>query len=792
LATNHEGIILHMMYANAGNAGRGALPGRGRLAGFLLVVLALLGAWILASCTKDEFGGKHAANLPPDTWVASGPPDSSVSGFQVHFFWGGFDPDGSVRRFEYLITDNGPGGFDPADTVGYEKWKWIEIGDSVFTVKADLPDLGDPNGQTFIRSHTFLVRAVDGEGIADPTPAYRSFTASTLAPEVDILTPENPRPGDIHYLPNSVTFTWEATDEGGTLAADSVRWGVFRAGDNTPQALQAMLDTLHRRNDDPLWGPWISYSAPEDSGKRTLISNLEFPPTNFYALVVQAKDLAAAITPTFDVRRNVRKIGTKRPSGPLLYVQERFIGTVRFLGLDQSPSILAIPSGLPLNFTWEADASADGQTIAGFRYGWDITDPNDPEEWPVASDPLLKRAPTVVWNFGQHLLLVEAKDNAGAITMARIQVNIVPFPMDRPVLWVDDSRDANLCTDEQRRPLDYCDEEHDAEWLEVLQHVDGFEAERDVYEVSERNFQAPPVELIGHYQNIIWNTGGVEQGTQPDALSRLIRFIPQCVATGKVEVNSLASLLGKGGHLWLCGKYALSMSVPGGQSGSGGRFPVVLRTELAQQCARPGQVDTSGVTSFPYEHIGLVALDRSTGIEGQLRDGVARRTARDDGLFEAQAINPDFPELDSLDVAGGGSIPIGIPTLTGKELFVGPGGGYRDPLNGERIGFASTDILDSQYWLQRSDVNEPLHREVFVPLWRHTTRGTSILMRNVEVNGGWSTVHAWRQAELPGGQKGVMAKSLYMGFEPYYFEFEQFERLANYVLFKEWQLRYRP
>jgi hypothetical protein len=758
------------------------------------VALVLGGA--LVGCDTG-FENPPMGNEAPQTWVASGPPDSSNSEFRVHLYWGGFDPDGAVSYFEYVITDNGPGGFDPADTTGRDKWTRIEIGDTVFTVKADLPeDPGNQNNRNFFRSHTFFVRAVDEHGQEDPSPAYRSFTALTLAPEVDILTPVNPRPGDIHALPNNVTFTWEATDEGGTLPADSVRWAVFKAGTDNAQALERLVDTLFKRVEDPLWSPWIYYSAPDDSGKKRLVQTIEFPPTQYYAFVVQAKDLAGAITPTYDERRNVRKIQSKTASGPVLFVTEKLIGTAQFLGSLGNPTILNVPSGLELEFSWEGDASGSGLSITGYRYGWDVVDPSDPDQWDTAFDPNLKQAPPITWNFGQHLLLVEARDSGGGSTLGRIQVNVIPFPMDRPVLWVDDARDALQCSTLQKRPLAFCDQEHDDEWLPILGHVEGFDPERDVYDVKSSGYRVPPVEMMAHYQNVIWNTGGAEiaPGTLPDALASVIKFVPSCQTTGKVEINSLSVFLGKGGHIWVSGWNPLSMAEPGGQTGAEGRFPSVMKLDFARTCATGGRTDTSGVRSFPARDVCLVAVDRSTGTVNQFREGVDGRNARDDGLYEAGAINPAFPPLDSLTVPSGERIPIGIPTMTARDVWVAPGAGYIDPLTGERIGFDRTDIYDSQYWLKRDEIPSdiPLHRDCFIPLWQHRTKGSSILMANVEVNGGWSTVHAWRQADLPGGRKGVMAMSLYMGFEPYFFAYDEFERVANYVLFKEWKLQYVP
>jgi hypothetical protein len=116
---------------------------------------------------------------------------------QLYLFWGGWDADGEVAYYEYVITDNEGGVFDPADTTGADKWRTVYSHDSTFTFSADLladsseTDPENLNPVDFIRSHTFFIRAVDERGLASVKPAYRSFTARTLSPVVDILVPQS-------------------------------------------------------------------------------------------------------------------------------------------------------------------------------------------------------------------------------------------------------------------------------------------------------------------------------------------------------------------------------------------------------------------------------------------------------------------------------------------------------------------------------------------------------------------------------------------------------------------------
>ena len=101
-----------------------------------LLLLLALGP----GCTSDEITGGLPGNHPPKVWVAIGPPERSAVGYRVHFYWGGWDSDGDVIRYEYAITNNETGVFNPADTTGADKWHPVTVADSTFLFTADLPD----------------------------------------------------------------------------------------------------------------------------------------------------------------------------------------------------------------------------------------------------------------------------------------------------------------------------------------------------------------------------------------------------------------------------------------------------------------------------------------------------------------------------------------------------------------------------------------------------------------------------------------------------------------------------
>ena len=131
------------------------------IVGFLLTLYIL-------GCVSDELEGPLMGNRPPTVWLAIAPPEGSTVSYRAHIHWGGRDADGEVAYFEYAITDNETGLFDPADTTGADKWNRVVATDSVFIFTADVLDSslvkpGVHQPYPFTRSHTFFIRSGDDQ-----------------------------------------------------------------------------------------------------------------------------------------------------------------------------------------------------------------------------------------------------------------------------------------------------------------------------------------------------------------------------------------------------------------------------------------------------------------------------------------------------------------------------------------------------------------------------------------------------------------------------------------------------
>ncbi|MCK4774480.1 MAG: hypothetical protein KAT30_06830, partial [Candidatus Krumholzibacteria bacterium] len=325
----------------------------------------------------SEFGDEDASSLkntPPTIWLDGGPPEGAVAVYKIEFTWGGFDPDGEITHFEYCITDN-DGAFDPADTAGSDRWTSTTETRDTFIFSADIPvdSVLDDQVEEFRRSHTFFIRSVDDLGAVSRESAYRSFTARTLSPEVIIVRPRY-LPDNISVVPPISNFIWLARDyvDDYMMPQDpeSVSWILER----TTHHNDDWIETLEWIRDLPVdsdeWGEWVPYRAPDGSGEAWTTPPQDY---GFYVFAIRAKDEAGAISPVFDIVKNVRYIIVREiVGGPILTLSNSYIYGLVTSTCATPVTILDYPAGVPIDFEFAADASYYGGVASTYRYGWDI------------------------------------------------------------------------------------------------------------------------------------------------------------------------------------------------------------------------------------------------------------------------------------------------------------------------------------------------------------------------------------------------------------------------------------
>ncbi len=740
----------------------------------VVTVICCCAVVICIGCSENVYLGTEEENLPPTVRVTNGPLEGQPTLYQVHFYWLGYDPDGTVERYEYVITSGDPIGFNPADTTGLDKWTSTTLCDMVFTVSADANDSTVTINQNlytrYSRTHTLFIRAVDDGGLRSEVE-HRSFTAFTLAPHIFIEEPYMTNPGsELQYLGPVIHFCWSGKDPLDTpwnyQEVDSVRYLHTRHRGDIIERLN-----LYPEDYEADWSPWISYDAPGDSGKATILGDDETMELNHaYVFAVQAKDEAGAVSAIFDARTNVRCFIVMEPTGPLLTVHEKYLGVSKFLGTKTPPKTVHVPGGLPVQFNWSGDASHYGGTVSTYRYGWDIKDLNDPGNWDVDANPFHTSTPEKRFYSGIHSLFIEAVDNIGTKTIGKIEVNVVPLVMDRSLLWVDDFYSSDFVQAIYMMPTE---SEHDAFWLDICSRADKFDPDIDVYDTQENFFKVPDIQRIWRYKNVIWTYGSARWDL--NTWMQIMEFNVETDLGGAEYVYNILSYYHRfGGHLWTTGR----SDQEGGLGAALPRktyyrdmnskllvFPLYLKCEMM---TGPGYgcQDTTGVLSFPYHNYCVSMLDRAYGVF-RSDEGMPTRKIEYDALQHAvkdtndpiTASHPGLPEtIDLWD------------TVTLPGMFFDP----------KVRGFHYVEIYNPSYWMRRNGFSS---QSCFHPMYRLRTLNTRSAIDNAVI-AFWITKYADVKPEAPGT---VAAASVHFGIPLWYFNRDDVHEIAD-AIFEEWNI----
>ena len=580
---------------------------RAFVTGFLVLGLALLGA----GCGGEAIVGERVPNAAPDTQVESTPPNLDETTFSIEFFWSGSDPDGEVVAFEWIITDNGPNNvIAPADTA--VEWNRTVVTDSTFIVSADIPefppDLGNPELDEvseirFWQTHTFFVRSVDDGGRRDPTPAKVSFTATTLAPSITVTEPTVLRNvNTCTFAPLAPSFRWEGVDpdnpEGDDVA--EVRYALIQL-ENCYTDLTYREDNPVARLTDEDWSEWIPFDAGADSGKFKRFPILDAPVQTPFLFVVQARDVAGAVTPTFDWNINVRHFRTSTSNFPLFNVNETNLGSESKSGLN---NIIRrdLVAGQPLNFSWSANAQSYGGIVEEFRYGFNVLDPNNEDDpgWSVPWGPAWRTASRETgFAEGTPNFVVQVRDNSGSISRFVYQFQVIqvkPRRDQRPLLLVDD--------------VDYggdliLQELFQSQWRDLLTGVQNFSPTFDL--IYAQGTEAADLQFakVNDYRAVIW----LLTGNSNSFVARNLG--PQGRTT--TRFNWLEVYQREAGNVFMAGRQAMTVwtkDVPTVMT-----FPLILNTSqrppngLGTQDVA-GRTVNVGTLRYPYTGWCLDSIDQ--------------------------------------------------------------------------------------------------------------------------------------------------------------------------------------
>ncbi|MFH1844549.1 MAG: hypothetical protein ABIF77_15220 [bacterium] len=647
--------------------------------GYLLVaaVLVLLGG----GCSPEaELSGTKLPNTLPNTMLTAEHPTTLETGFIMHFFWDGYDPDGEIVAYQWRLSDNDSDGIsvqdtltvDPATGDSLNPWHLTYATDTTLVVSADLPgfpedaDL-DPLDQRSFQAHTFFVRALDDQGGIDATPAMLSFTATTVLPRVQVNRPPDMSDYlDAQGMPPTVTFGFVCRDPdlpGGSPTRYRYLFKPAWLNDHyvrTGYEFNQVADEL-LSFDDPAWSDWRPY--PENAADR-LVTFANVPSHRpdgemvIYLFALQAEDVAGARSIERTYSRNVQNFYISGLMNPVLEMQELQLGRRSSSGLNGNCTFEIAP-GQELFFNWIATADYYAGEITAYRYGWDVADPDDELDpnWTVTpgNTPQHQHTGTMAFSESTHTLTIQVWDNSGNHSRYVWNLAVVPVPevtVRRPVLLVDDVQDKESQgwrAVDRVTPLDR-DPYRDFYWDTTLNGaggVLGFSPATDVIDTEERDLQFR--DLAG-YRMLIWSSRYAVGNRTWNA------FKPS--GTGQ-PYNWLQCYQQQVGDLFLVGERVLSQFI-------GERhwlLPWIFDTEeyytylpgvwvrfytgFGYAIRLDGSTVHNGRNSYPYLALGIAALDHATPRyrpyfpNGPSGIGNAGRSTHCVGV-KAAILDPDF------------------------------------------------------------------------------------------------------------------------------------------------------
>lgn len=270
------------------------------------------------------------------------------------------------------------------------------------------------------------------------------------------------------------------------------------------------------------------------------------------------------------------------------------------------------PAGQVFAFGWSARAAA-GATIAGYRWSVDAAPLS---EWSLAA--LHGSAGPFDGEGAQglaHLIVIQARDNTGAVSELRVHLKVIPRIASRPLLLIDDlygillrrNPDANpqinfpiLYPVEAEQDSFYCAAGGFPDSLRILSgtsgavSVPGSFAGFDYDTLDYRNFLQAGIALsdLSRYRVVAWYTDQASAaqhdakfgGTQPATALRFINTVG--------HVNTLAAYLRLGGKAWLFGEGATTAIANGYYSAIAAtgvpKFPYTSGDDPQANVLRPG------------------------------------------------------------------------------------------------------------------------------------------------------------------------------------------------------------
>ena len=551
-----------------------------------LAALAVAGA---LGCSQ-KLQGQLIPNQRPTVRFTWAPIDTTSEFFYVYRMnWVGFDPDGRVTRFQYVV--------DPPTRAGSDtQWVSTTRNEETITFTAtkpeSLPTLNHPRtprGQGF---HVFVVRSVDNLG-AVSEPVRRAFYSFGVAPVVQIEEPL-PSPLISPSVTPAVRIQWSGrdfVDPNGFVFEKPLQYKYTRFKKSPQIPWNAWLqdpDSL-RRQFAPEFAGWDS---TEPDSPWVQYTNLT--PNSEYLFVVVAIGRSGAYSPIFDFSSNILRmfVGFAGQLGPRITLFNSFFQFSYPSGgfpspLDPSWAVpLQIAAGKSVTFNWIVEPPP-GSIMRRNRWVLDLlslddetprTNQNDWYHWSPWSQTTSAEVGPFAGAGGDtgevHNFYLEAEDINGLVSLGWVQFRVYQPTFDKDLLIVNDTR---FLADqiEPGRP----------DSLRVPNGLWPTRAELDTFlfavggvrwKMTEDGRLSPPgifkgyrydtlgtrygqenptlaLGLLGRYRHIIWMTDLWGSLQNDLANSRTLPTTTLLYMSQPNRQNTLATWVNQGGELWALG-----------------------------------------------------------------------------------------------------------------------------------------------------------------------------------------------------------------------------------------------
>jgi hypothetical protein len=575
---------------------------------------------VLFSACSEKGKGTRAINIPPRTFIASGPAEDTPTHFKAHIFWYGSDDDGYVDHFLIKTIKgadrmNFPPGFD-WDSL--EAWTRTTSKDSTFVFLADSCCTGSGMAVSALSSWGVLLRAVDNEGAVSPEPATIFLQASNVIPRVKIVSPVS-LPIEYMAVPPHPYIAWEGMDPDGDDEKLQYKYIVLPEADLDPRhPILPPVDKVRPNNPTegnvaaPIgyWSEWVPADCTYVSDLDLTAYKATLEPIMIYVTV---KDEANAYLPeklygTYNGGVNfIRLIIVSTGAGVTCVIDGGSLGMRTSSDVaEYRGKVTSLFEGTEISFRFYGkEDRSRGEVAKAYKYYWDSPQLScSAWDYWSSTEPIRQQGVTPEWivrypldgtklsaSLGQHVLVVRLKDRNETTSECQFRIEVLAGPKVAPeqkILLVDDN-DAHW--PEQR--WNGFEEVHDSLWADILH---GYNWEK--FDTGPNYDKAVPVRLIGDATTVIWLVDQDDTTIPPTAL------IDCCTESGNflfsyVRVGGNLIILGKN-PVYACGYWSDAYPDPSRRGWyTGWRF---------NPASRPSSPDT---TNFMWEIFGIKSMQLS-------------------------------------------------------------------------------------------------------------------------------------------------------------------------------------